>query len=290
MTRALNVVNSAPMSRRLAVLVLVAVALSTSGCAYLAQFLRTAFQQPTLSFKSVSLTDLSLAGLTLDTIWVLNNPNEVGLSLASIEYALDVEGQQVVAGAPPQGLQIAPGSSSELHFPATLRFQDLVAVVDTFLNKDFASYRASGALGVNTPLGVLRLPLATEGQFEVPKVPLVQFGNPRITNVSFAGATVEFPLAVTNRNTYALPVSGLTGSVTLAGSTIGTLSTGTLGSMEGKGVKNLTLPLQVNFLSAVNAAAAIARGGNVQVQLNAQVQSGGLNLPLSVNQLVNLVR
>jgi LEA14-like dessication related protein len=121
-------------------------------------------------------------------------------------------------------------------------------------------------------------------------VPLVQFGNPRITNVSFAGATVEFPLAVTNRNTYALPVNGLTGTVALAGSNIGTLSTGGLGSMEGKGVKNVTLPLQVNFLSAATAATAIARGGNAQVQFNAQLQSGGLNLPVNVNQLVNLVR
>lgn len=297
MTAALAVVNSArtsfvpvpPMSRRLLPLVL-AVAVTSSGCAYLAQFLRTAFQQPSLTFKNLGLTDISLAGLTLDTIWNLNNPNQVGLSLASIEYALAVEDKQVVAGAPPQGLQIAPGGSSELHFPANVRFQDLVAVVETFLTKDNASYRASGALGVNTPIGVIRLPLATEGQFEVPKVPLVQFGNPRITNVSFAGATVEFPLAVTNRNTYALPVNGLTGTVSLAGANIGTLSTGGFGSMEGKGVKNVTLPLQVNFLSAASAAGAIARGGNAQVQFNAQLQSGGLNLPVNVNQLVNLVR
>ncbi|MCA2981669.1 MAG: LEA type 2 family protein [Myxococcaceae bacterium] len=267
-----------------------AAALTSSGCAYLAQFLRAAFQQPTLTFKDLSLSDVSLAGLTLDTTWALHNPNQVGLSLSSVEYSLFVEDRQVVAGAPPTGLQVAPLGSSELHFPAAVRFQDLAAVVETFLTRDFASYRAAGALGVDTPIGVLRLPLSTEGQFEVPKVPLVQLGNPRVTGVSFTGATVEFPLAITNRNTYALPVSGLTGTVSLAGAPVGTLSTGGLGSMEGKGVKNVTLPLQVNFLSAASAAAAIARGGNAEVKLDAQVQSGGLNLPLSVNQLVNLVR
>ncbi|MBL8939644.1 MAG: LEA type 2 family protein [Archangium sp.] len=277
------------MNRRLLPLFAV-FTLVTSGCAYLQQFLRTAFQQPSFQFKNLGLTDISLAGLNLDTIWELRNPNQVGLSLASIEYALAVEDKQVIAGAPPQGLQIAPNSASDLHFPAALKFQDIAAVVETFLNKDYASYAASGAIGVNTPIGIIRLPLSTQGQFEVPKVPLIAFGNPRITNVTFAGATVEFPLAVTNRNTYALPVSGVTGGLSLAGANIGTLSTGDLGHMEGRGVKSVTLPLTVNFLSAASAAVVIARGGNAQVAFNAQVQSGGLALPVNVNQLVNLVK
>lgn len=277
------------MTHRLLPLLAV-VTLAGSGCAYLKQFLQTAFQQPTFRFKDLGLSDLSLAGLTLDTVWELGNPNNVGLSLASVEYALAIEDKQVVSGAPPQGLQIAPRSSSDLHFPAGVRFQDLVAVIDTFLNKDQATYRASGAIGVNTPIGVLRFPLATEGQFEVPKVPLVQFGNPRVANVSFAGATVEFPLVVTNRNTYALPISGLSGNVSLAGANVGTLNLGNLGAMEGRGAKNVTLPLNINFLSAASAAAAIARGGQAQVGFNAQVQSGGVGVPLNVSQVVNLLR
>jgi LEA14-like dessication related protein len=268
----------------------VAAVVAFSGCAYLQQFLRTAFREPGFRFKNLGLNDISLAGLTLDTIWELNNPNQVGLSLASIEYALDVENKQVVSGAPPQGLQIAPNSASDLHFPANLRFQDIVAVVETFLNQDTATYRASGALGVNTPIGVVRLPLSTQGQFEIPKIPLVQFGNPRISSVNLTGATVEFPLAVTNRNTYALPISGLSGSLALAGASIGTLTTGNLGNMEGKGVKNLTLPLSVNFLSAAGAAAAIARGGNAEVAFNAQLQSGTQAVPINVNQLVSLLK
>ncbi len=277
------------MTRRLLPLVL-AVSFFSTGCAYLQQFLRTAFQEPSFRFKNLGLTDISLAGLNLDTIWELNNPNQVGLSLASIDYALFVEDKQVVAGSPPQGLQIAPASATDLHFPAGVKFQDIAQVLETFLNKDNAAYRAEGALGISTPIGVIKVPLATQGQFEVPKIPLVQFGNPRVSGLTLTGATIEFPLAVTNRNTYALPVSGLTGNVSLAGANIGTLSTGALGDMSGKGVKNVSLPLTVNFLSAASAGVAIARGGNAQVAFNAQVQSGGANLPINVNQLVNLVK
>lgn len=271
-------------------LLLAAALTFTSGCAYLQQFLKTAFQQPAFSFRNMALNDISLAGLTLDTVWDLSNPNSMGLSLASVDYALFIDEKQVVAGAPPQGLNIPPRGSTELHFPANFKFTDVVAVLETFLNKDTAAWRAEGGLGVQTPVGVLRLPIAKSGDFEVPKVPLVAFDNPRITNVTLQGATIEFPLKVTNRNTYALPISGVTGNLVMAGNSIGTLSTGNLGQMEGKGLKQVSLPLTINFFQAANAALVAARGGNAQVNFTAQVQSGPQALPIRVDQLLNFTR
>ena len=281
---------ASPLKRRLLVAVVCASALALPGCKLLSDFFRSAFKQPNFVFKTVALTDISLGGLTLDTIWQLDNPNAVGLSLASVDYALFIENKQVVAGKPQQGLQIAPNASSDLHFPANVRFQDLAGVVETFLTRDTATWRAEGSIGVQTPIGVLRFPIVKEGSFEVPKIPQVAFGNPRVTNLSLAGATVEFPLIVTNRNTFPLPVAGVTGTVMVAGQGVGTLSTGNLGALDGRGTRQVSLPLQVNFLSAANAAAAIARGGNAQVQFQAQVQSGGLALPIRVDQLVNFIR
>ncbi|MFZ5439974.1 MAG: LEA type 2 family protein [Myxococcota bacterium] len=264
-----------------------------SGCALLQEFLRAAaksFQQPNFTFRNVALTDISLGGLNLDTVWDLNNPNNVGLSLASVDYALFIENKQVVAGAPPNGMQIGANSTSQLHFPAGIKFADIAQVVEVFLTRENATWRAEGGLGVQTPIGVIRLPIAKDGVFEVPKVPEVVFGNPRVTNLSFNGATVEFPLTVTNKNTYALPISGLTGNLAIAGSNVGTLSTGGFGDMSGKGAKQVTLPLNINFLSAAGAAVNAIRGGNAQVTFNAQLQSGQQSVPLQVNQLLTFVR
>ena len=264
--------------------------LSLSGCQYLMQFLRSSgAKEPTFSFKNFNLTDASLAGINLDTVWDLGNPNPVSISLASIDYALFIEQKQVVAGRPQNGLQIAANGSSELHFPANIKFQDIVGVVDTFLNKDNASWRAEGSLGVQTPIGIVKLPIAKDGMFEVPKLPAIVFGNPRITNVTFTGATVEFPLTVTNKNTYALPLA-VVGNLAVAGANVGSISTGNLGAMEGKGAKQLTIPLNISFVNAVGAAASAVRGGNAQVTFNAQVQSGGQNVPVKIDQLLNFVR
>lgn len=266
------------------------VLLFLTGCAYLEPFLRTAFQEPTFSFRNVSLTDISLGGLNLDTVWDLNNPNAVGISLASVDYALFIENKQVIAGRPQEGLRVPAQGTTQLHFPAGIRFADVVGVVETFLTKDFASWRAEGGIGVQTPVGVVRLPLMKEGQFEVPKLPAVVFGSPRVTTLTLQGATVEFPLTVTNKNTYALPIAGVSGNLAVAGSSLGTISTGDLGAMDGKGTRQVAIPLTINFFTAAGAVANAVRGGPAPVTFDARVQSGPQVLPLKIDQLVNFIR
>lgn len=267
-----------------------------SGCAILRDLLLASqqtgagFNQPNFTFRNVALTEISLGGLNLDTVWDLNNPNPIGISLATVDYALFIENKQVVAGAPQNGLQIAANGATQLHFPAGIKFADIAQVVETFLTKDNASWRAEGSLGVQTPIGIIKLPIVKDGLFEVPKIPAIVFGNPRVSNIGLTGATIEFPMTVTNKNTYALPIGVVSGNLAIAGSNVGTLSTGNLGSMEGKGAHQVSLPLQVNFLSAAGAAVNAIRGGNAQVSFNAQVQSGQQTLPLKVDQLVNFVR
>jgi LEA14-like dessication related protein len=163
-------------------------------------------------------------------------------------------------------------------------------VVEVFLTKDVAQWRAEGAIGVQTPIGILKFPLMKQGDFEVPKIPLVAFANPRVTTLSLTGATIEFPLTVTNRNTYALPINGLTGAVSIAGTNVGTLSTGDLGNFQGKGSRNVSLPVQVNFFNAAGAVVNAARGGQSNVQLNANLVSGRQQVPIRVDQLVNFLR
>ncbi len=265
-------------------------ALLGSSCAALLDLLRSSFKQPTLVYKSVALDDISLAGLTLDTVWRLENPNAVGISLASVDYALFIENKQVVAGAPKNGLTIPPNGGIDLHFPANFRFQDVAGVVETFLTKDTAAWRAEGKLGVQTPIGVLQLPIQTQGSFEVPKVPQVALGNPRVSNLSFNGATIDFPLTVTNRNSFPLPVGGLEGQFAIAGAPVGTVNTGDLGKLDGRGARQLSLPLNVNLFNAASAVQRAIAGGNQQVQFNAAFNVAGQRVPIRVDQVVNFLR
>ena len=172
----------------------------------------------------------------------MDNPNTFGLSLAKVDYAFFVEGKQVVAGAPRKGIELKARDSSELVFPANVKFADIVPAVETFLTKDAATFKVQGSVGIDTPIGVISFPLEKEGTFEMPKIPNVQFESPRITNVSLTGATVEFPLTITNRNSFPLPIAGIAGDLKVAGASVGTLSTGDLGMLDGRGTRQVTLP------------------------------------------------
>jgi LEA14-like dessication related protein len=264
-------------------LVLLALSLITlTGCATLKKL----FKKPRLTYKTARLSSASLSDATVDIVYQVDNPNTFGLSLAKVDYAFFVEGKQVVAGAPRKGFQIKARDSSELVFPANVRFADIVPAVATLLTKDVANFKVQGSVGIDTPIGIISFPLEKEGTFELPKIPNVQLESPRISNVSLSGATVEFPLTITNRNSFPLPIAGITGDLKVAGASVGTLSTGDLGLLDGRGTRQVTLPLNINFLRAASAASALRSGGSAQVRLDGRVTSGAESLPLNLNQLL----
>ncbi len=267
----------------------VALTLSASSCATLRDLFRSAFQKPELRFKTVNIRDVSLTGAGINTVWTLENPNPMGLSLAEIDYAFFVEGKQVVAGKPRNGLQIPASGKTELVFPADIKFQDLAPTLGVFLNQDTAKYRAEGHIGVKTPIGVLKFPIRKEGTFEVPKVPTLQFEPPRISQLTFSGATLEIPLKLTNRNSFPLPIGGVTGQLMIGGANVGNISTGSLGMIQGKGSHTVTVPVTVNFASALQAANAI-RQGRGQIALTGQLQSGKASLPISLSEMESFLR
>jgi LEA14-like dessication related protein len=260
-----------------------------SGCAALRKLFQSAFRRPELKFKAVALREVTLTGANLDTVWLLENPNPVGLSLAEIDYAFFVEGKQIVAGKPRNGLHIPASNRAELTFPAEVKFQELAPALGVFLEKDVATYRAQGSLGVQTPIGVLRLPISKEGTFEVPKVPALAFEPPRVKSVGMNGAQLEVPLTLTNRNSFPLPVGGISGNLSIGGARVGTVSTGNLGLLQGRATQTVTLPIQVNFSSALQAANAI-RQGRGQLALNGELQSGFGKVPISLSEMKTFVR
>lgn len=259
------------------------------GCAGLRDLLNGAFKKPTLDFKRAEVTDVSLAGATVNLVYEVHNPNGIGLSLASVDYLFKVEGHQVVAGKPPNGLTIPANGTAKMVFPAQVRFADLGAVLSTFLTKNAARYEASGHLGVKTPIGVLTFPLSKKGQFPVPQIPAVAFKSPRVTDLSLSGATLEIPLMVTNHNGFPLPVSGLTGKIAIGGVPVGGVSTGALGSLASNQTREVTLPLKVNFTSATRSLVTALRGGSQKVTFDGGLQSGGAQVPVGVSQLLSIV-
>src|SRR2546421_8094945 len=70
------------------------------GCSLLRQAGSSMFERPTLSFKEARLPHVDFRGAELDLVFLVTNPNSVGLDLTSASYDLEVEGHKVASGSP----------------------------------------------------------------------------------------------------------------------------------------------------------------------------------------------
>ncbi|MGC4117646.1 MAG: LEA type 2 family protein [Myxococcales bacterium] len=265
-----------PGSRR--ILLLVTLALLATGCG---------FTKPTLRLKDARATEVDLEGATVQLTFALKNPNPIGFKLDAIRYKLEVEGRHVVSGQPPEGLFVAAQGSSDLVFPAHFKFLEIVPTIDALLKKDKASYKASGAVGIRTPIGMLELPLSYEGSFEVPKMPAFTFQPPKVQSISFQGARIVFPVHIQNKNTFPLPLGGVSASFTIAGQSVGTVQTATPKYLAGSQGQVLEIPLDVNFLQAGFAVASAIQNRSAQVQLKGALKSGAMSIPIDLNERLN---
>lgn len=256
------------------------------GCALLMKLFNS-FTHPTLSFKTANLRDTDLAGTTLDLIFTLDNPNPVGLNLASVSYALEIEGHPIASGKPPDGANLAANARTDLTFPATVKFADVAQTLVAFLDKDTAAWKASGSMGISTPIGVIDFPLTREGTFPVPKLPAIDFEQPLVSDLSFSGARVTFPLKVTNRNSFPLPLGELAANISVSGTNLGSATSQGLSTLAAGETRSVSLSLPVNFLSVGGAVATALRGGSAQVKLDGSLRSGDATLPMqAVRDLV----
>jgi len=270
-----------PRVARFPARLLFVLALGASACSWL-QMAEGQFKKPDVSYKSASLSDVSLSGATLNVVTGVNNPNPVGLALAEVDYRLSIDGHPVAAGKPPEGLEIPAHGDADVTLPASFKFSDLGQAVATVLSKGSAGYRAEGTLGLKTPIGVVRVPLSHEGTFTLPSMPGIALGTPRLTNVALDHATVELPVTLTGKGSLPVPLQALQAAVTIGGAHVGQVSAKDLGTLQPGDSRSVTLPLTVPFSGALGAAQAIMKGGTVPIALQGQLQSGPLPVPFAL--------
>lgn len=266
-----------------------ALLLLQGACADVQQILASAaVREPRLTFKDARLRDASFEGATIDLVFTIENPTAQAISLGRVDYLLKVEGKQLVAGRPPAGLRI-PSGQGDVTFPAEVRFADLASSVTALLGKRVIAYQASGTVGVETPLGPLLLPLQQSGTLELPRLPALSIGAPRLQDVSLTGATLLVPLQVENPNAFPLPLGGLTGQLLVEGRPVGALRAAALPTVAATGTGSVALPVRIDFLQALDAAAAL-RSGKATLALQGQLGTGRLSIPFDLQQTVEIGR
>lgn len=254
-----------------------------AGCAGLNEFAASAVQKPKLTFRAVSLSSLDLEGATLAFTYDLENPNGFGLNLATVGYTVDVEGTRVASGEVPGGVEIKAKGTAPLTFPVHVRFQDVPGIVSLLgTRKDAVRYKLGGHVGVRTPLGVLDVPMSHEDRLKLPSMPQFALDGISIRSLGFSEITFDVKLRVRNPNGFALPLGKLDYALAVGGASVARAAAVDVVPVAGGSSGVVAIPVRIDVASAGRAAADLARGGEVQVDLDGRANLGGIPFPLDL--------
>jgi LEA14-like dessication related protein len=271
-----------PIALRRALLALLL--LSVTGCAELSKFAEGAVEKPRLTFRTADLQALDLEGATLGFTFDLENPNAFGAKVARLGYAIEVEGTRLASGDLPGGLQVPANGKAPITFPVRLRFRDVPGIAGLLRGqREDLAYRLSGTIGVQTPLGVLDVPLAHAARVKLPKLPGFALDGLAVRSMSLTEVGLEVRLLVSNPNAFPLPASRLDYALSIAGNPVARGDDRPLEVVRGGGKSVVTIPLRVDLARVGRVATELARGGAVDVALSGTADLAGIPMPLDLS-------
>jgi len=242
-----------------------------SGCASMDAIKDAAgIKDPDVSVAGVNITNLSADGLTLQFDLDVNNPNAIPLNLAGFDYALMLDGKQLMAGEQRDKINIKANGNSQVKVPISLKFSDLSKLISGGMDKDNLNYELKTAALVNLPvIGVKKFPATKKGTFPVPKVPDISLTGIDVKKIGLTGAKVVIGANIDNPNAFGIDINKLVYNLSINGKQWAKSDIGKTVSLDKKGSNNLSIPLELNF---------IEMGGSIYQML---MQGKGLDYDLT---------
>jgi LEA14-like dessication related protein len=275
------------MKKMTTLLVASLLAVTVHGCASLRDLARTAFERPTLTFRSANVSALDLEGATVGFRFDLQNPNGFGLNLARVGWGIEVEGTRVATGDMPSGLAIPAKGMAPVEVPVRIRWKDVPGIVSLLTTgRDVIQYKLIGNAGVKTPIGIVDLPMVHEDRLSLPGLPRFSLDGLSIRSASLTDVAVDVKLRVKNPNAFPIPAGRLDYALSLSGNEVARAQDATLAKVVAGGATTMSIPVRVSYARAGQAAAALARGGDVRVGIAGTAELAGIPLPLDLQATV----
>jgi LEA14-like dessication related protein len=118
------------------------------------------FKNPEIELKTVRILEIDRSSVSLEGTLEIKNPNDLGTKFSGYQYQLDVEGQRLTSGESNQPFQIPALGTVTIAIPATILFEDLMALGNKgILNRDLI-YVLKGTATLDTWLGKIPLPFS----------------------------------------------------------------------------------------------------------------------------------
>ena len=237
------------------------------------------FEKPRVGFRGVEVADVGFAGLTARFVFIVDNPNAIGIDVAQLGYSLTVDGHTLAKGSSAAGLHVPAEGAGELTVPVGGSFAELGAPLEAVLARKELPFVLHAELGVGMPSGVQNVPLDARGMLPVPQPPRVALAAVELGELTVSRASLDIALAFANDNSFALPLGELRYQLTVEDEPI---SSGTLAplSLDPHAGKTVHLRAGVDLLTVGAALVAALSARSARLGLDGELALGAISLPL----------
>ncbi len=263
------------MNRRgLLAIMLLAVA-GLSGCASFDAVKKAAgIKDPEVSISGIGVSSISMEGMTLQFALDVDNPNPLPLSLAGFDYALKLDGSQLLAGEQRDRVEIKARGKSQVQIPVSLKFADLSRLLSGGLAGESLDYELQTAALVDLPVvGVKRFPASRKGEFPVPRPPTVSLTGIDIQQIGLTGAKLVIGATLENPNGFGMEIGSLAYDLAVNGRRWAKSSLDGGVALRGKGSDSISIPVELDFREMGGSLyQALVRGEGLDYQLDGNMK------------------
>jgi LEA14-like dessication related protein len=147
------------MKKRVPLLVLLALVLfGAVSC------LDRLIEKPVIEIREIAVEPVSLTELKVVLGLNISNPNRFDLELKSLEFSLQLEGENAGSGRTQEELRIEKSSSAQVRVPVLITYGDLMPHLKLIFSGKEAGYTLEGKAHVRTFMGTAGLPFRKEGR------------------------------------------------------------------------------------------------------------------------------
>jgi LEA14-like dessication related protein len=143
-------------------------AMAAAGCATLQTALN--FQEPQIELQEINVTGLGLSGGTLDLLFDVYNPNQYRLRSTRLEVDLQLAGTEFGNALIDKPLDLSPENHSRVVMPVRFSWSGVGAAARSLLQQQELPYGLTGAVLLDTPIGVRRVQLSSKGNVPLRKL------------------------------------------------------------------------------------------------------------------------
>jgi LEA14-like dessication related protein len=223
-------------------------------------------QMTNIKNPHVSVTDTKISGLSFTQADLLmdikiDNPNNVGIDLAGMNFDLKINNQSLLSSFKNDPLQIGANGTNTIQLPLTLKYEDIYRIITSLGAKEQSDYQFEGNVNFNLPvLGAVSIPVSKSGRLPLIKMPQIKVKKINLKSFAWSSAQLEMDIVVAGGGGLPLLIDNLNYGLKVGGAlwVDGALKEPI--AVSGTGEKIISIPFKLDFLTMGKSVYDIVAG------------------------------